>query len=237
LNRRYRSRRVWSNSFDRAAKVDTGPRATASSDAIRHDGRNAGAIRRPGREERGRAGYGEAHDRSFGTLAAIAVVNFKLAPAPEAERSFLLAFHSVAKAIAARNRLLASALQPAALDLLNPATGETLGNRAWLLAIRARATWRWWRCLAFDGARQQTLWGHIGDFTPWFLAAHPDGAVVRVSCTLKLVLSLRQTTVIGPNSTHGFGMSLVKVNTRWLWTKDGVIVHWPQNAGPGGLLP
>ena len=35
------------------------------------------------------------------------------------------------------------------------------------------------------GARQQTLWGHIADFTSWFLAAKPDGAVVRVSCTLK----------------------------------------------------
>jgi glycolate oxidase FAD binding subunit len=29
---------------------------------------------------------------SFGTLAAIAVVNFKLLPMPEAERSFLLPF-------------------------------------------------------------------------------------------------------------------------------------------------
>ena len=32
---------------------------------------------------------------SFGTLAAIAVVNFKLLPAPEMERSFLLPFACV----------------------------------------------------------------------------------------------------------------------------------------------
>ena len=149
--------------------------------------------------------------RSFGTLAAIAVVNFKLAPAPEAGCSFLLAFHSVAKAIAARNRLLASALQPAALDLLNPAAGETLGNRAWLLAIRAGATWRRWRCLAFDGLPADAV-GHVGDFTPWFLAGHPDGAVVRVSCTLKLVYPLSgKLPSLGQTAHMDLGLSLVKV--------------------------
>jgi glycolate oxidase FAD binding subunit len=39
---------------------------------------------------------------SFGTLAAIAVVNFKLQPMPEVERSFLLPFDSLAAAMAAR---------------------------------------------------------------------------------------------------------------------------------------
>jgi glycolate oxidase FAD binding subunit len=133
---------------------------------------------------------------SFGTLAVVAVVNFKLQPAPEIERSFLLAFDSLAKAIAARNGVLRSALQPAALDLLNPAAGDTVGNRAWLLAIRAggnaAAVDRYERELAgvaegiaFEDARQQTLWGHIAEFTPTFLATRPNGAVVRVSCTLK----------------------------------------------------
>src|ERR1035441_4712186 len=73
---------------------------------------------------------------SFGTLAAIAVVNLKLAPAPEVERSFLLAFDSLQDAIAARNSILASVLQPAAVDLLNKAAGASLGPASWLLAIR-----------------------------------------------------------------------------------------------------
>ncbi len=133
---------------------------------------------------------------SFGTLAAIAVVNFKLLPAPDLERSFLLPFDSVPKAIAARNHILQGALQPAALDLLNPAAGRTLGKEGWLLAIRAggnaAAMDRYERefaaladGLAFEGVKEQTLWGHIADLTPWFLRAYPDGAVVRVSCTLK----------------------------------------------------
>jgi glycolate oxidase FAD binding subunit len=135
---------------------------------------------------------------SFGTLAAIAVVNFKLLPVPEIERSFLLPFDALGEAIAARNRILASPLQPAAIDLLNPRAGKTLGNEAWLLAIRAGGNAagvdRYERELAalapgvaFEDARQQTLWTHIGDFTPRFLRAHPNGAVVRVSCTLKEV--------------------------------------------------
>jgi glycolate oxidase FAD binding subunit len=138
---------------------------------------------------------------SFGTLGAIASVNFKLVPVPESERSFLIALPDLDAATAARNRILASALQPAALDLLSPAAGETLGNAAWLLAVRAggnaAAVDRYERelaamgeALAFDDARQQTLWTHIGDFTPWFLAAHPDGAAVRVSCTLKEVAAV-----------------------------------------------
>jgi glycolate oxidase FAD binding subunit len=135
---------------------------------------------------------------SFGTLAAIAVVNFKVLPQPEVERSFLLPFDSAQSALAQRDRILASALQPAALDLLNPAAGASLGKSAWLLAVRAGgnrvAVDRYERdlaevadSLAFEGAEQQVLWRHIGDFTPRFLQRNGDGAVVRVSCTLKEV--------------------------------------------------
>jgi glycolate oxidase FAD binding subunit len=133
---------------------------------------------------------------SFGTLAAIAVVNFKLMPLPEVERSFLLPFDSIAAAIAARNRILQSPLQPATIDLLNPPAGATVGNRTWLLALRtggnAAAADRYEHEFAqlADGAayedhRQQTLWTYLENFTPKFLASYADGAVVRASCTLK----------------------------------------------------
>src|SRR5262249_55872570 len=64
---------------------------------------------------------------SFGTLAAITTVNFKLQPAPEVERSFVVAFDSAAGAFAARDRLLKSQLQPAALDILSPKAAEGFG--------------------------------------------------------------------------------------------------------------
>jgi glycolate oxidase FAD binding subunit len=133
---------------------------------------------------------------SFGTLAAIAAVNFKLTPMPEVERSFVLPFESAAAAIAARNKILNGALQPASIDLLNPAAGEGIGNRAWLLAVRAAgnaaSAERYERELApladgvaFEGDRQDNLWRHIRELTLEFLARCRQGAVTRVSCTLK----------------------------------------------------
>jgi FAD/FMN-containing dehydrogenase len=41
--------------------------------------------------------------------------------------------------------------------------------------------------VALDGEQHDRLWRHIEEFTPQFLAQHGDGAVVRVSCTLKEV--------------------------------------------------
>lgn len=136
---------------------------------------------------------------SFGTLAAIAVVNFKVQPMPETERSFLLPFESLAAAIAARNIILKGQLQPAAIDLLNPAAARQLGEKGsttWWLALRAggnaAAVQRYERefadfegAQAFEDADQQKLWRIIEESTPRFLAAHEDGAVVRASCTLK----------------------------------------------------
>jgi len=133
---------------------------------------------------------------SFGTLAAVAVVNFKLSPAPEAERTFLLPFPLLAGAVAARNRILSSPLQPAALDLLNPVAAASFGAGEWLLALRAGGSpaslHRYEAELASIAGRlavetecPQTFWPDIENFTPQFLKRRPDGAVIRVSCTLK----------------------------------------------------
>ncbi len=145
---------------------------------------------------------------SFGTLAAIGVVNFKLAPAPEIERSFLIPFESAGTALAARNALLAGALRPAAIDLLNPRAGATLGRSSWLLAVRTagnadtvnrseRELAQWGEGVAFEDAPQAALWRHIEDFTPRFLEANPNSAVVRTSCTLKEVEAV-MTSLGGP---------------------------------------
>lgn len=131
---------------------------------------------------------------SFGTLAAITVVNFKLVPMPDAERTFLAPFASVGDAIAARDRVLAGGLQPAALDLLNPAA-QTLGDKVWMLAIRASgnpaAVGRYQsdpalrESLVLEGVAQDSFWRQVEEFTPRFMTNHPNGAVVRASCTLK----------------------------------------------------
>jgi glycolate oxidase FAD binding subunit len=141
---------------------------------------------------------------SFGTLAAIAVVNFKLAPAPEMERSFLLSFETLPAAIAARDSILNGVLQPSALDLLNPAAGAAMGNRAWLLAVRAggnsAAVERYERELsglaagvAYEGDSDGSPWHYLQELTPAFLSQHQNGAVVRVSCTLKELQSVLES--------------------------------------------
>jgi glycolate oxidase FAD binding subunit len=133
---------------------------------------------------------------SLGTLAAIVTVNFKLQPMPEAERSFVVPFEAAAAALAVRDRILKSQLQPAALDILNPRAAGAIGLPQWALAARvggnAEAVHRYERefaefgdTRAFDNDNQQTLWRQVREFTPQFLAAHNDGAVIRASCTLK----------------------------------------------------
>jgi glycolate oxidase FAD binding subunit len=133
---------------------------------------------------------------SFGTLAAITSVNFKVQPMPEMERTFLLPFESVKEASTARAKILSGPLQPAAIDLLNPAAAQATGGAAWLLAVRAggnaKAVERYGRSLAvftavyaFEGERQASFWRQVENFTPRFLGEHEDGAVVRASCTLK----------------------------------------------------
>jgi glycolate oxidase FAD binding subunit len=129
---------------------------------------------------------------SFGTLAAIVVANFRLVPIPPVSRTFALSLASIDEAIAARSRILTAVLQPAAIDLLNPAAAARLGYEGFLLLVRAGGNLavieRYSRELpgarAVEGPGEDALWQRIQDFTPQFLAGHSGGAVVRASCLL-----------------------------------------------------
>jgi FAD/FMN-containing dehydrogenase len=108
------------------------------------------------------------------------------------------------EAVAARDAILKSPLDPAAIDLLNPAARDAeMEKPAWVLAVRAggnaAAIARYERELAAMGAQAipvgeepSAFWRAIQDFTPRYLDAHPDGAVVRVSCTLKELRAVMQ---------------------------------------------
>lgn len=143
---------------------------------------------------------------SFGTLAAIAVANFKVIPQPPFERTFRFAFAGLEEAVAGRDAILKSPLEPAAIDLLNPAAAAA-EKPGYLLAVRAggnaAAIARYERELAAMGAEplrpgeDTAFWRTIGDFTPQYLDRHPDGAVVRVSCTLREVSAVMQS-IPGP---------------------------------------
>jgi glycolate oxidase FAD binding subunit len=154
---------------------------------------------------------------SLGTLAAIAVVNFKLAPLPVAERSFLLPFDTLDAAVKVRNAVLRSYLQPEALDLLSPAAAAALGRRAWTLAIQAggnqAAISRYEKEIAelgdgivLEGSDEQELWEHVREFAPRFLKTNPTGAVARASCKLSELGEVLRTTSGPAVSRAGSGV-------------------------------
>src|SRR5581483_1665562 len=66
---------------------------------------------------------------SFGTLAAITSVNFRLHSRPEQMRTFVFSFDSLDAAIEKRDAILGSVLQPTAIDLVS--------SDGYLLAVRA----------------------------------------------------------------------------------------------------
>jgi glycolate oxidase FAD binding subunit len=126
---------------------------------------------------------------SFGTLACIAKVNFKLMPAPFAAKTFLYQNASAAEVFSRRNDILKSVLQPAAIDVLNPAAAATLSLPArWTLLIEALGSEnvlaRYQRELNGFQVIGDDIWQGIREFTPNWLAAHPSGHVLRLSTQL-----------------------------------------------------
>jgi glycolate oxidase FAD binding subunit len=141
---------------------------------------------------------------SFGTLAAVARVNFKLFPRPPLEKTFLLAYDSLEGAIQGRDAVLRSVLQPAALDLVNPAAIPRVGNglpRQWLLLAEAAGIEavmaRYDRELktvardtqsaefaALEADQARRLWQGIRDFPALHHPGDTGAAVVRLSTTL-----------------------------------------------------
>lgn len=130
---------------------------------------------------------------SFGTLAAIAVVNFKVQPMPEATGTFLFEDFALAEVLARRDTILKGVLQPGAIDLVSPAAARRLGRNGWVLAVEGggnpETVARYARELEgfeqLSGEQATAWWNAIREFTPAYLKEHPAGAVVRVSTTLQ----------------------------------------------------
>src|SRR5207253_2272394 len=72
---------------------------------------------------------------SFGTLAAIVSVNFKLTPRPAVARTLLFAYEDLRTAIEARDAAIRGVLNPIAVDILNPVLSAQLGLKNVTLAM------------------------------------------------------------------------------------------------------
>lgn len=144
---------------------------------------------------------------SFGTLAAIAVVNLRVHPLPLGTRTFVADFNGIAEAIAARDKVLKSQLQPSAIDLLKHAAGYRLliqaaGSSAVLDRYSRELDW----ARVVEGAEEEALWEEIREFTPRFLAGHENGLVVRAPCALSEVGRVLENSPVPALARAGSGV-------------------------------
>jgi glycolate oxidase FAD binding subunit len=120
------------------------------------------------------------------------VVNFKLAPAQPFRATFVLQFATLADAVAERDRILASPLQPVALDLANESAARRLGFDGSLLLLRAegcRAVVARYRAelpgaAVLEADAAAALWRKVEEFVPGVLSESADATIVRVSTTI-----------------------------------------------------
>lgn len=124
---------------------------------------------------------------SLGTLAAITSVSFKLSPLPEATRTWIFSSPDAQSVSAHRDGILRSVLQPAALDVLNPAAARTVGYEGFVLLLRAQGPesvlQRYARELPgatlCEGQREIEIWSSIREWIPRQLESNPEAVIVR----------------------------------------------------------
>jgi glycolate oxidase FAD binding subunit len=185
---------------------------------------------------------------SFGTLAAMAAVNFRLAPLPEASRTFLLGCRTAEECAAARDRILLGVLQPAALDVLNPAAVklcglDSIGLHDFVLAVGAGASAavlaRYGRelagALALEGQPEQAFWKSIREFACVWVDGLTLRAVVRVGHPLRALADVLNTASGACVARAGNGVSYLAFDSppalgEWMlataameWTR---VVEW-----------
>lgn len=130
---------------------------------------------------------------SFGTLAAIATVNFKVFPAPVGSRTFVMEFETAAKAFAERDRILGSVLQPSAIDIVNWPRGFRLLIRA---GGNAAVLDRYARELPGARVEDDSVWEELSQFPSRFMAENPGAKIVTMTMPLSGMLrAVEQLTV------------------------------------------
>jgi len=140
---------------------------------------------------------------SFGTLAAIAIVNFRVFPMPAESSTFEMRFETAADAFAARDRILAGVLQPAAIDIVNWPDGFRMLVGA---GGSARVLDRYARELREAKIVNESAWDEIREFGARFLEEHPTGAIVPLSMKLTEMAAAMQTLKVPAIARAGNGV-------------------------------
>jgi glycolate oxidase FAD binding subunit len=132
---------------------------------------------------------------SFGTLAALATINFKVVPRPHVSRTVLYSFDEIKTAMEVRDAAIRGVLNPVAVDVINPVLSAQLGHKGVVLALMfagSEAVIERSQCEAeaLGSGRVLTVdeeprfWHSLRNVTPKHLEKFKDGAVARVSTTL-----------------------------------------------------
>lgn len=132
---------------------------------------------------------------SFGTLAAIASINFKLTPRPAIARTVHFTFDDLKTAMGARDAAIRGVLHPVAVDLLNPVLSAQLGTKSFTLALMfagnqaviersIREAEAFGPLKTLSAEEEQRFWSALYAITPRHLEKFREGVVARVSTTL-----------------------------------------------------
>jgi glycolate oxidase FAD binding subunit len=140
---------------------------------------------------------------SFGTLAAIATVNFKVFPVPVGSRTFVTEFATAAEAFAERDRILNSVLQPSAIDIVNWPRGFRLliragGNKAVLD--------RYARELPLAAIEDDAAWDAVCEFPRRFITANPGARIVSMAMPLSKMREVAEKLAVPFVARAGSGI-------------------------------
>ena len=159
---------------------------------------------------------------SFGTLAVITSVNFRVHPMPEQTATFLLSCPDLDRTVEKRDAIVGSILRPMALEIISPPAAARLGTSGYLLAVRvsgsANVLARYARELQagerLTGAAEANWWKGISDFSAEFIRRQPNGVVLRLGTKLRDTLAALRL-VSGPCICHaGSGVTYAYL-TSW----------------------
>lgn len=158
---------------------------------------------------------------SFGTLAVMTSVNFRVHSLPEMTETFLFSAPKLEEIIKKRNEILQGPLKPMAVDLLSEAVGDRIGLKGWVLALRAGGTRavlnRYARELEgsdiLKDQEETAFWEQITEFTPEFLKGVSEGVVLRIGTRLTEVSLLLKMLSAPAISRSASGVTYVHLHS------------------------
>ncbi|MBV8828645.1 MAG: FAD-binding oxidoreductase [Acidobacteriaceae bacterium] len=166
---------------------------------------------------------------SFGTLAVLTSINFRVHPLPQKTQTFLFSSQEPGPVFTKRDELLRSVLKPLAIDILTPAVAARFSQRGFVLAVRGEGSRsvlaRYSRELSdfetLPHGDEETFWAKIQEFTPEFLKRQPNGVVLRISSPLSEMPQVLRCTSDACLARAGSGISYV-----YLASAHGIAPIW-----------